>query len=92
MDHLGDHAPAPLPDAARPARSRIPPTTGAVIGVEVVVVSGQRLFAVLAYQRSWCANPHLVGVAVDRAQQRIDVDEHPLLRASKHRGLSREGD
>jgi len=33
---------APLPDPARPARSRIPAITGAPVSVEMVVASGDR--------------------------------------------------
>jgi hypothetical protein len=41
-DRLVTMVAAPLPEPALPARSRIPATTGAAIGVLIVVTNGER--------------------------------------------------
>ena len=69
--------PAPLAEAALPARSRITAITGADPAVLRVVANGESPL------RRICLPPILVsaggallGMPVDRAQQRVDVDEH----------------
>src|SRR6478609_6364146 len=76
---------APRPEPARPARNRIPATTGADLAVLIVVSNGDRprrstcLPAILV-----CPNDALFGVPVHRPQQRIDVHERPLSNAVQH--------
>jgi hypothetical protein len=71
--------PAPLPELARPARSRIPAITGAAPAVLIVVASGERPLRRICFPAIFGmpVGGALLGMPVDRAQQRVDVDEHP---------------
>ena len=73
--------PAPLAEPVLPARSRSPAITGAEPAVLIVVASGESPLPqdLLAGDLGVPVGGALFGVPVDRAQQRIDVDEHRLL-------------
>ena len=73
--------PAPLPELARPARSRSPAITGAEPAVLIVVASRGQSFAqdLFAGDLGVPVGGALFGVPVDRARQRVDVDEHFLI-------------
>ncbi|GAA5034215.1 hypothetical protein GCM10023317_86690 [Actinopolymorpha pittospori] len=69
---------APLPEAARPARSRIPATTGAPWmgadrGRQRRQAPAQHLPAA---DLGVPETPALLGMPKHRAQQRVDIDEH----------------
>ena len=77
--------PAPLPEPVLPARSRIPAITGADCAVLIVVASRGQSFAqdLFAGDLGVPVGGALFGMPVDRAQQRIDVDEHSLVGAGQ---------
>ncbi|MHB8451478.1 MAG: hypothetical protein ACYDAQ_13670 [Mycobacteriales bacterium] len=67
---------APLPEPARPARSRTPASIGAACRVLIVVASGEsprRSTWRLAIKVTEAGA--LLGFAIHRAQERVDVDE-----------------
>jgi len=69
---------APLPELVLPARSRAPAITGAPVSVLIVDQRGQALAQDLFPRdlRVPVAGA-LFGVPIDRAQQRVDIDERP---------------
>jgi hypothetical protein len=68
-----------------PARSRIPAITGAAPGGLIVVASGDSPLAQNLFTGDFGVpvGGALFGVPVDRAQQRIDVDEDLLIGAGE---------
>jgi hypothetical protein len=69
---------APLPELVLPARSRAPAITGTGLGADRGDQRGQALAQDL-FPRDLCVPVAgaLFGVPIDRAQQRVDIDERP---------------
>jgi hypothetical protein len=76
---------APRPEPARPARNRIPATTGAARGADRGGQRGQAAAQhLLAGDLGVPERRALFGVPVHRSQQRVDVHERPLSDAVEH--------
>ena len=77
--------PRPYPSRPCPARSRIPAITGAAVCGADRGRQRRQSFAqdLLAGDLGVPVGGALLGVPVDRAQQRIDVDERPLIGAGQ---------